>query len=57
MEQNDLIILSEALNEANYLISNEIQCVIDESVSSEYNSVLSKIDRALNVIRKYQSTP
>lgn len=57
MEQNDLIILSEALNEANYLISNEIQCVVDESVSSEYNSVLSKIDRALNVISKYQSTP
>lgn len=57
MEQDKLIIIHEALNEASYLISNEIQCVIDEELYSEYNRVLEKIDSALQIIKKYKSTP
>ena len=57
MEQDKLIIIHEALNEASYLISNEIQCVIDEELYSEYNRVLEKIDRALQIIKKYKSPP
>lgn len=57
MEQDKLIIIHEALNEASYLISNEIQCVIDEDLYSEYNRVLEKIDSALQIIKKYKSTP
>ena len=57
MERDKLVILHEALNEASYLISNEIQCVIDEEVYCEYKSVLDKIDNALQIIRKYKSTP
>ena len=56
MEQDKLIIIHEALNEASYLISNEIQCVIDEDLYSEYNRVLEKIDSALQIIKKYKST-
>ena len=57
MEQDKLIIIHEALNEASYLISNEIQCVIDEELYSEYNRVLEKIDSALQIIKKYKPTP
>ena len=57
MEQDKLIIIHEALNEASYLISNVIQCVIDEELYSEYNRVLEKIDSALQIIKKYKSTP
>lgn len=57
MEQDELVILNEALDEASYLISNEIQSVIDEDVYCEYNSLLNKIDRALQIIKKYKSTP
>ena len=53
MEQDKLIIIHEALNEASYLISNEIQCVIDEELYSEYNRVLEKIDSALQIIKKF----
>lgn len=57
MEEDKLIIIHEALNEASYLISNEIQSVIDEGVYSEYNRVLEKIDSALQIIKKYKPTP
>lgn len=57
MKQDELFILYETLNEVSYFISNEIQSVIDEDVANEYNSVLSKIDGALQIVRKYKSTP
>ena len=57
MEEDKLIIIHEALNEASYLISNEIQSVIDEGDYSEYNRVLVKIDSALQIIKKYKPTP
>lgn len=57
MEQDELVILNEALDEASYLISNEIQSVIDEDVYCEYNSLLNKIDCALQIVKKYKSSP
>lgn len=57
MEQNELAIVSDALKEASYLISNEIQSVIDEDVYTEYETVLSKIESALQIVIRHQFTP
>lgn len=57
MEQDELKIVREALIEANYLISNEIQSVIDEDVYREYKTVLNKIDGALQIVIRCQITP
>ena len=57
MEQDELKIVREALIEANYLISNEIQSVIDEDVYREYKTVLNKIDDALPIVIRCQITP
>lgn len=57
MEQDELTIVREALIEASYLISNEIQSVIDEDVYSEYKTVLNKIDGALQIVIARQLTP
>lgn len=56
MEQDELKIVREALIEANYLISNEIQSVIDEDVYREYKTVLNKIDGALQIVIRCQIT-
>ena len=57
MVQDELKIVREALIEANYLISNEIQSVIDEDVYREYKTVLNKIDGALQIVIRCQITP
>lgn len=55
MEKDELTIVIEALSEASYLISNEIQSVIDEDVYKEYDLVLNKIDSALQIAMRCQS--
>ena len=40
-------IIKEALKEAEYLLSNEFQSLLDENLISEYNNVLQKIAKAL----------
>ena len=55
MEKDELTIVIEALSEANYLISNEIQNVINEDVFKEYELVLNKIESALQIANRYQS--
>lgn len=57
MEQDELTIVREALIEASYLISNEIQSVIDEDVNREYKTVLDKLDSALQIVVKCHFTP
>lgn len=54
MRQDKLLIVDEALAEARYLISNEIQSVIDEDVYDEYQNVLDKIDCALKIVKEYK---
>lgn len=55
MEKDELTIVIEALSEASYLISNEIQNVINEDVFKEYELVLNKIESALQIANRYQS--
>lgn len=57
MEQDELTIVREALIEASYLISNEIQSVIDEDVNREYKTVLDKLDSALQIVVRCHFTP
>ncbi len=54
MRQDELLIVDEALIEAQYLISNEIQSVIDEDVCDEYQGVLDKIDCALHIVKEHK---
>lgn len=53
MKTDNWHIVYDALSEAQYLISNEIQCIIDEDVHNEYQGVLSKIDLAIQFIREH----
>ena len=53
MEQEELIIVDDALADALYLISNEIQCVINEDVYDEYQKAIDKLNCALQIVRKY----
>lgn len=54
MRQDELLIVDEALIEAQYLISNEIQSVIDEDVCDEYQGVLDMIDCALHIVKEHK---
>ena len=55
MEQDKWSIIEEALEEAQYLISDEIQCVMNEDMYDDYQNVLDKIDSALLIIREHLS--
>lgn len=55
MEQDKWSIIEEALEEAQYLISDEIQCVMNEDIYDDYQNVLDKIDSALLIIREHLS--
>ncbi len=53
MDQNELSIINSALSHAQYLIENEIQCVINEDLYNEYQGVLEDLEYALQVIREH----
>lgn len=53
MKTDNWHIVYDALSGAQYLISNEIQCIIDENVHNEYQCVLNKIDSAIQFIREH----
>lgn len=53
MDREKLMIIYYALDEAKYLISEEIQCLMSEDVLEEYQNTLDKIKCALRVVREY----
>jgi hypothetical protein len=53
MDREKLMIIYYALDEAKYLISEEIQCLMSEDVLEEYQNTLDKIECALRVVREY----
>lgn len=53
MNTDNWHLVYEALSEAQYLISNEIQCIMDDDVHNEYQSVLNKIDLAIQFMREH----
>lgn len=53
METGNIHIVYDALLEAKYIISNEIQCVIDEDVYKEYQLVINKIEYAVQIMKKH----
>ena len=40
MRKEDLAVIEDALNSTLHLISNEMQCVIDDELSNEYQQVI-----------------
>ena len=57
MEIENIHIIYNALLDAQYLISNEIQSVIDAEVCEEYQLVLNKIEFAIQIIKKNDIIP
>ena len=55
MRQEDLSIIDDALAEAQYLLSEEMQCVIDEGLYNDYQSVVDKITAAMEIVERYRS--
>ena len=54
MRQEDLSIIDDALAEAQYLLSEEMQCVIDEGLYNDYQSVVDKITAAMEIVERYR---
>ena len=52
MRKEDLAVIEDALNSALHLISNEMQCVIDDELSNEYQQVIDQLDNALQLFPK-----
>lgn len=57
MEQDNWLIIKDALSDAQYLITTEIQSVLDEDIYNEYQSVLKKIECALQIIAEDGISP
>ena len=55
MRQEDLSIIDDALAEAQYLLSEEMQCVIDEGLYNDYHSVVDKITAAMEIVERSRS--
>lgn len=51
MEQSQMEIVENALSEALYLISDEIQCVMDEELQETYQRVIEQLEEALDVMK------
>lgn len=51
MKQEELRIIYEALTEAQGLIDNEIDCVIDEELFDDYQSALNKLSQAIEIVK------
>ena len=51
MEQSQMEIVENALSEALYLISDEIQCVMDEELLETYQRVIEQLEEALDVMK------
>ena len=45
-------IIIDALEEAQFLISDEYQSVQDDELRQKYDSVLDKIQKAINILKK-----
>ncbi len=52
MKQDELRTIYEALTEAQGLIDNEIDCVIDEELFEDYQSALKKLSQAIEIAQR-----
>ena len=52
MEKEDLLVVEDVLRDALDLISNEMECVCNDELSREYQRVIDKLDRALELFKK-----
>ena len=52
MKQDELRSIYEALTEAQGLIDNEIDCVMDEELFEDYQSALKKLSQAIEIAQR-----
>lgn len=52
MKQDELRTIYEALTEAQGLIDNEIDCVMDEELFEDYQSALNRLSQAIEIAQR-----
>ena len=52
MKQDELRTIYEALTEAQGLIDNEIDCVMDEELFEDYQAALKKLSQAIEIAQR-----
>ena len=51
MKQDELRTIYEALTEAQGLIDNEIDCVMDEELFEDYQSALNRLSQTIEIVK------
>lgn len=55
MKKEKLNIIKDALEESEYLISEEYQSLIDDDLKERYDTVLAKLENALKQIKNHNA--